>query len=235
MKFLIGSSFFERGAGGVEFRREFARIWALQMAKTRPLPARVVIVNEGGSGPGFVAGQERGWFDQISLTGNLGHIGAHLNGSMNFEFTGWSASMLACAMLAYTDESDFIYVEEDCLCFGDWVNRIYADLGAGKMIFGRKHQSAPWMPCSQSLFLVKHDFIPTFVASYLAMGRDGVIGNLGEDKFVKLEEKFGGDIVKRFTFGYDRERPINWEDPVFYAQQWRPEELEEGRRRGMIP
>jgi hypothetical protein len=235
MKFLIGSSYFSRGANGEKFREEFAAIWASRMKATVPEPSRIVIVSEGGSQVNHDTALERHGMDVVNLTGNLGHIGQHLNGSVRHEFTGWSASMLACAMIAYTDESDFIYVEEDCLCFGPWVQQMYTDLGDGSMIFGRKHQSEPWMPCSQSLFLVRHAFLPKFVATYLAMGRDGKIGNLGEDKFVKIEELYGPDIVKRFSFGYDRERPIGWEDPVFYFQQPKQEDIDEARRRGLIP
>jgi hypothetical protein len=231
IRFLIGSSFFDRGKFGTPYRREFARQWSASIKRLSPAPSRVVIIAEGASkrpdcGDGF---------DVLTLTGDLGHCGQHLNGSKLHEFTGWSASMLAGAMLAYTDESDFVYVEEDCLIFGPAVRAMYADLGDGCLIFGRKHQSHPWMSCSQSLFLVKHAFIPTFVSTYLRMGKDGKLGNLGEEKFVKMQEQFGPSIVRQFTFGYDRERPVNYDDPVFYMQQISPEELTELQNRKLIP
>ena len=142
--------------------------------------------------------------------------------------------MLAGAMLAYTDESDFIYVEEDCLAFGPWVDRLYEDMGEAVMAFGLKHQSPPWMPCSQSLFIVRHSFIPTFVSTYLRMGRDGDVRTLGEQKFVIMEQQYGPTLIRRMSFGVDRERPIPWGAEVFYFQQPTKAELEEAATLGLI-
>ena len=85
---------------------------------------------------------------------------------------GWSASVLALAMVAYNDEADFLYTEADCLAFGPWVAQMYTDLGDGDIVFGGPMKSEPWMPRAQSLFLVRHKAIPLFVAKYLTMGND---------------------------------------------------------------
>jgi hypothetical protein len=171
--------------------------------------------------------------DVVSLSGDLGHIGSHLNKSVGYEFTGWSASMCALAMLAYTDCADFIYKEEDCLAFGPWVERLYADLGDKDLVFGRRMTSPPWQLCSQALFLCRHKFIPTMVSEYIALGRDGELGNTGENKFCKIEQKYP-KRVGRHSLMCDRERPIPWDDPVWYAQQWKDDELDEARRRNLI-
>lgn len=226
-RFLLGSSYFH---GGHANREAFARIWNWNNQRLDMMPSRTVIVAEAGSIPPIRSAEA----DVIHLSGDLGHIGSHLNGSVNYEFTGWSASMCALAMLAYTDCSDFIYKEEDCLAFGPWVERMYADMGDRDFVFGHAMRSAPHQLCSQSLFLVRHRFIPTMVSEYLALGKDGHVNNTGENKFYKIEQKYGSRRVARLTFGVDRERPIHWEAPVFYAQQWSDAELDEAKRRGLI-
>lgn len=169
----------------------------------------------------------------IDLVGNLGHVGDLLNGSKPYEFCGWSSTVLALAMIAYSGECDLLYKEQDCLAFGPWVEQMYADMGDGDMVFGRKMNGPPWMPSAQSLFLIRHGFIPQFVSRYLAMGKDGDYANLPETKFANLEGLFPGRI-RRLSFGYDRERPINFDDPVWYAQKFSPAELEELKRRNLI-
>lgn len=43
-----------------------------------------------------------------------------------------------------------------------------------------------------------------------------------------------GGVVKEFSFGYDRDRSVNFDDEVFYLQHIREEEMEELRKRGLI-
>lgn len=169
----------------------------------------------------------------IRLNGNLGHVGDLLNGGKPHEICGWSAAVLALAMIAYCNESDFIYKEQDCLAFGPWVEQMYADMGDANMVFGRKMKSAPWMPCAQSLFLIRHKFIPEFARNYIALGPENKVDNLPEHKFVKLEEASPKDY-RRLSFGYDRERPITYEDRVFYAQKLTAQEFDELKRRNLL-
>lgn len=226
-RFLIGSSYFD---GGKPFRKEFARIWHWNTLAANPFPSRVVIVAEGGGQIPLISPAT----DVIHLTGDLGHIGQHMSGEKKHEFTGWSSSMLAGAMLAYSDCADFIYKEDDCLAFGPWVEQMYADAGDRQFVFGRRMTSPPRQLCSQSLFMVRHSWIPTFVREYLALGNDGQSDNMGEHKFWKIEQKYGSSVVARLSFGVDRERPIPWDDRVWFAQQWTSEELDEARRRKLI-
>lgn len=230
MRYFLGSSFFQGGRGGATKRQLFSVDWHRNNQKVSPAPSRTVVVCEGGSSLGFV---DPG-VDVIRLTGDLGYCGQLLSGEKKNLFSSWSASMLALAMLAYDDEADFVYKESDCLAFGPWIRKMYEDMGDGEIVFGPKHTSAPWMPASQSLFLVRHRWIPMFVQSYLGMGTDGDPQNLGEAKFQRLEERFGTDKVRRLSFGFDRCRPIQYEDHVFYVQQISDEEMDELRRRELI-
>lgn len=232
MNVLLGTSFFRGGKGGAEFRAEVMGLWCRSVAKLDIQPQRVVVVCEGDSFPPPEVDSHG--FETLMLPGNLGHVGDHLNGTKKHEFTGWSSSMILLAMAAYTAECDFIYQEADCLTFGPIVQRTYDDLGTACIVFGGKMKSAPWMPCAQSWFLVRHSFIPMFVSTYLRAGRDGDPRFLGEQKFLKLEERFGGSLVRRLSFGVDRERPIPWGDPVYYFQQPTREEIDEVKTRGLL-
>ena len=127
-----------------------------------------------------------------------------------------------------------IYKEEDCLAFGDCEDQLYTDMGDGDMAFGRRMTSEPWMECSQSLFIVRHAFIPQMVSAYLGMGKDGDVNNLGERKFQNLEARFGTHRIRRLTFGVDRERPLPFDAPVWFGQQFTNGEMEALKRRNLI-
>lgn len=177
---------------------------------------------------------KHGFGDIVKLSGNLGHVGDLLNSTKKYDFCGWSSSVMALAMIAYAGEADLIYKEQDCLAFGPWIDQMYADMGDGDMVFGRKMTSAPWMECAQSLFLIRHSFIPHFVWQYLGQGKDGDLSNLPETKFSKIEGMNEPGRIRRLSFGYDRERPINFDDKVWYGQKFTPQEFEELKRRKMI-
>ena len=110
--------------------------------------------------------------DYINATGDLGHIHDKAQGKNNHYITGWAGAMLALAMLAYNDLCDFIYQEQDCLAFGDYVGELYKDLGEGMACFGRGLRTMPRMRATQSLFIVRHCHIPLFVRDYLDLGED---------------------------------------------------------------
>lgn len=230
MRFMIGSSFFDGGKNGPEFRRQFARIWSQNVAEVKPAPTRVVIISEGGS-----QRPECGIdTDVVHLTGDAGHCEQLVRGERDNEFSGWSASMCALAMISYSEMADFVYWEEDCLCFGDCIGQLYRDMGDGYMAFGRKMTSSPWQVCSQSLFIVRHRFLPTFVSTYLGYGGERDPSNLGEAKFVRMEKQFGPRRIRRHSLACDRERPIPWDAAAWHCQQWTPDELKEARRRNLI-
>lgn len=226
MSYIIGS--------GYTGREEFAPIWIANLEKyANPKPDRVVVIAANGKMfPG-------GTVETINLSGNLGHVGDLLDGRKPYTFCGWSVTVLTLALIAYQNESDLIFVEEDCLVFGDWVTKIHEEIGDGKFIFGHKQESEPWMECSQSLFMIRHGFIPTFVTEYLLLGPDNHIGLdynpdlLPERKFVTIESAYP-DECRRLSFGVDRCRPIPFDNPVFYAQRWTPDELQAAREKGLI-
>src|SRR5690606_28699715 len=142
--------------------------------------------------------------NRINLAGNLGHVGDLIHGAKPHKICGWGASVCALAMIAYCAELDFIYKEQDCLAFGPCVSQMYQAMGDANMVFGRRMTTKPNMPCAQSLFLIRHKFIPNFVADYLSLGDESDKANTPEAKFVKIESLHPGK-VRRLSFGYDRE------------------------------
>lgn len=236
MRCLIGSGYVS-GEG----REQFAELWRVNFTNYYPANdyavSRIAIVANGDANrPLATIGYRVEWID---LQGNNGHIGDLINGRKDRDYCGWTSAVCALAMLAYSDESDFVYREQDCLCFGPWLEQLYTDMGDGMMAFGGKMLTEPYMECAQSLFIVRHRFIPEFVAHMLVSGderrkdEEGKEDNLPERKFHRLREKHP-EIVKALSFGVDRERPLPYDSPVWYAQKFTDEELEELRKRGMI-
>ncbi len=180
----------------------------------------------------YIISTERGvtCSNQIICYHNVGHVGDLM--SQNKEgLCGWSASVCALAMIAYNCGKDLIYKEADCLWFGPVVERMYQDCGDRGMVFGAKMNSHPYMPCSQSTFLIKNNFILDFLRGYLFMPNDKDM--MPEEKFARLEGA-SPDRYGRLSFGVDRMRPLPWDAEVWYAQQWSQEELDEAKSRGLL-
>lgn len=218
-KYMIGTGYYEKPETP---RSDFFSIW-FQNTMRHAQPERVVVLANGGSKIDGAPGQ---W---ISMAGNLGHAHDLSEHRKPHVMCGWSAAFVTLAMLAYFDECDFIFKEQDALAFGPWVERLYEEIGTRGMIFGDNKEFA----CSQSVVLIRHAFIPEFVRLYMGTGSEQEKSNECELKFKRLEqanpEQFG-----RFSFGCDRDRPIPYDAEVFYAQQLSGEELAEMKRRELI-
>lgn len=225
MRYLLGSGFHSKPGDG---RIEFLPVWRANVDKYAfPPPCGIKVICTGGQSV-QIAMEEA-----IILSGDLGHFMDLINKKKDFAFNGWMATVLTLAMIAYCDTADFIYLEQDALAFGPWVQKLYSEDEKIGVLFGRKHLSEPWMPCSQSLFLVRHWYIPEFVRLILGEGPQNIDGNLGEHIFARLEERYP-DKWKQFGWGVDRERPIPYDDEVFYCQQIKPEELATLKEKGLL-
>ena len=182
-------------------------------------------------------GQDMGWDPTICKIGasNLGHVHTLIDdakaGKQTHQLCGWSAGILALAMIAYNNCADLVVIEQDCLVFGDVIGQAYRDMGNdGQMVFG----SCRLMGVAQSFFVIKHEFIPRFCQYYLSLWTDSHTTLRPEDKFKRLEAEYGSKIIKRLSFGLDRDRPIDYDAPIFYVQHLTPDELAELKRRNMI-
>lgn len=226
MSYLIGSGYhFKNGKDP-----DFPALWIANINRhADPKPSRIIVISTGGRGLPFV----RDDLQEIVLEGDLGHFMDLVEGRKPHKFNGWTGPVLAAALLAYCDESDFVYLEEDCLAFGPWVKQLYSEIGNAGVLFGHKHQSEPWQPCSQSLFLVRHSYIPEFAKLILQTDSQAKPGELGEHKFERMQQQFP-DQWKFMSFGVDRCRPIPFDAPVFYVQQLHPDEIQQLKERGLL-
>jgi hypothetical protein len=186
-------------------------------------PERVFIVSSGGCKPPNPKG------DWIYLTGDLGGCGALLSGEKPYFTTGCAAVWMIGAWLAYANEMDLIIVEQDCLSFGHWPEVLYSEIGDKGAIFGK----CKTFPASNSLFLVRHRFLPYFVYHFTEQGPENTVQRLSECKFANMVKAYPNDYAW-FSFGYDRDRPFNVTDAVFTVQKLARPELILLRDAGLI-
>ena len=237
MRYLLGSGYFHPAPD----TDAFVELWAANLLRhTQPMPERVVILSVGRSWGAAQASATASIpnLDVVMLDGNCGHVHQLIGKQQPAKphaYCGWSASVLALALIAYNAEADLVYREQDALCFGDYVGEMYRQIGGGEMIFGNYIENGQHrMPCAQSLFLVRHSFIPTFVSTYLSLADDRSVRMLPEQKFANIAMALGPKAVRRFTFGVDRGRPLPYGAPVWYAQKLTAHELAELRARGLL-
>lgn len=219
MKYLIGTGYHCRPG---QTWHEFFPVWYHNTLKFAA-PERVIVLASGGSRIEGAPGQ---W---IEMAGDLGHTHDLSNGRKPYHWCGWSISFVSLALLAYFNECDFIFKEQDVLAFGPWVERMYSEIGNKGMVFGR----AVIAPAVQSLVLCKHDFIPEFVRLYMGTGSEREKRNEGELKFERLERAHP-DLFGRYSFGVDRDRPLPYDADVWYAQHLNGDEIAEIRMRGLL-
>lgn len=157
----------------------------------------------------------------IWLPGNLGHCDEMLYKGRDLFCPGCPATWMSGAWLAYLSECDLLYVEQDCLCFGPWIQQMYADLGDKGMVFGcgKIHKGS-----STSLFLVRHSFIPQWTHDYIAEGKEDIYERLPERKMYRLRQR-QPENYGELSFGCDTDRPLPKDAKVFYAQKFTREEL----------
>lgn len=227
-KFMIGSGYYDGPNSGSDW---FYRIWEKNTVQSFNNYSCVFVlcVDSFKRFPQSYSSH----VELIRLTGNLGHVGQLLSGEKSHRICGWSAAVITLAMLAYTAECDFIYKEQDCLAFGPWIDKLYEELGDAGMIFG----SCKLMPAAQSLFLVKHEYIPIFVKRYLSGEPENTTAWLPEKKFERMERECQQQAVpkvKRFSFPFDRDRPLDFSLPVWYGQKFTKAELLAMRSLGLI-
>lgn len=213
MGILIGSGFYAT-AKDLEARESFLGRWMDNTIDACNLRSdRLVIVDN--SDPGL--SPMSCWRTQvIRVHKNLGHNTDFA--ATHSRLLGWSLSWILPALMAYSERMDFVYKEQDCLAFGDWL----PEIRRGLMSVGRH----PHMPCEQSLFWISRDFIPDFVAAYMAHP-DPDNATVTEDKMMQVAKQFG-DAVQFHDLPFGRERPLTFHrDRPWYAQRWTPEELQQ--------
>jgi hypothetical protein len=190
-------------------------------------PDKLFIVNHGCKRPEMITDNKVCWID---LNYNLGHMGDLLSGKKNHKFSGWAMSVLNGALLAYSNNCDMFYKEQDCLAFGNWIERIYETSNGKSFVFG-KCKTTPHN-VEQSLFFIRNNFLCEFVKDFLSI-EGGDDKTLTEEKFLIIEKKHMEATV-RLDFGYGRDRPFDMNKDVFYIQQEKSLEIKQLKDKGLL-
>lgn len=216
-RYIIGTGFVNNGGPNSPFKNEVMRHWVVNNRRYAN-PRAVFVLSMHGSSFSHPDVKE------INVVGNLGHHDDLIYGRKPHSFSGAAGAILTLAMVAYCDESDFIYKEQDSLCFGPWVERLYSEIGDGDLIIG------PNDPCPSgtALMLMRHNAIPKIVSHYLSSRPEHDANSLVEHHFQEME------FSKRYSFGYDKKRPYNPDDEVFWIQQPNQNDIELLSKKGLI-
>lgn len=148
-------------------------------------------------------------------------------------YTGWMRGFCMGAAYAWNCDADYIYVEQDCLVLGGgWVDKIYET--ARKHNYGR-FVAGPtqYKDCKRvsfaiqvSLVYIPYGLIMPVLAGIASSKNPAPKNAQGNTRaFDEALVASCGVPHAHFDFGYGQQRPIDWDDPILYAQRWTAEEL----------
>lgn len=208
---------------------DFYPIWLENNRKyCSPAPLKTVILSSGDQPHPAI----RDWNTVLIDVGhNHGHIQSNIP---NRQLCGWTAHLFGGMMTAFNFGVDFIFKEQDCLAFGPWVEQLYKDMGDSGMVIGQGLKAHPKITTTNSLLLIKHDYILPFMRDYLSLPWDDNADWMPEKKFAHLFRK-SPDKIKVMSFGVDRDRPMPMDSTYpWYAQQINLEEYNQLKEKGLV-
>ena len=136
------------------------------------------------------------------------------------KYCGWSRAFLMGAFYALMNDMDYVFIEQDVLFRGDIVGTVFQEMEEN----GKTYAHGLWSHryrVEQSLVMIRHLSILRFMNEYMAIrSSDGKMRP--EQKFDEMSKRMN---LHELPFGYGRQRPVNFDDEVFYLQQLSPEEL----------
>ena len=221
MKYIIGTGWWCDGTGkhkgtvsGSDFIRskEFFNVWYYFVNKYTS-PEKIIIVDSASPIRPSIPDDKR--IEFISTDQNYQH--AKLNKT---QFDGWTRSFLLSAYYALMCEADyFIYIEQDCLVIGEhWVEQVIDFMQKNKNTCALGKWEDKY-EIDQSLTVIEKSYIFEAIKKLHEPTRSD-FEKRAEFRFRILDYDF-------LPFGYNRNRPINFNDKTFYAQQWTEDELRE--------
>lgn len=216
-RYIIGTGYVNTFNGVDLFRRELMEYWLRNNLKTSS-PELIFVLSMRGSRFNHED------VNEINIPGNTGQLN-ELISSRKHDFSGASASCLTLAMVAYCNECDFIYKEQDVLCFGNWVEKLYECAGDGAGCMG------PNDPCPSGtgLMLFRHAFIPKIVARYLSSRPEHDQNSLMEHHFHEMH-----DLLRIYSMGFDKKRPVDFDAETFFIHQPSFGDIEILKQKGLL-
>lgn len=181
----------------------------------------------------------------LSLNENGGHAVNHKG-----HFCGWTRSVLMSMTYCLCGDYDYyVYVEQDALLYGDVIENLLSECKEKGIVMGYSKQTA--YPVQVSLFAFRKDKIRGFLSGMYAIPqRDGEFSPENKIglvlslfykpylfRLLSMSDRVASKLFKAFlllpfsrkfnfiTFGYGRERPINFDDSYYYFQQGTADEI----------
>jgi hypothetical protein len=130
----------------------------------------------------------------------------------------WSASVVLPAQYALINKMDLLFIEQDCLVRG--LDKALEFAQGKKICYGDDNFSYAQGWAEHSLLWVSYDYLKTFIHKM----------NDVWDTIQVLEVFFYRAFKEDFTpwpFGFGRKRPIDFSQPILYAQQLKDFEINE--------
>jgi hypothetical protein len=158
--------------------------------------------------------------ENVKLYSLSQNYGAAVDGTSKGVLSGWDRSILLSASISFLDDADyFVYVEQDCVLWGEnIIEDIIDSMGDKKIALGNGIGTP--QPVQQSLVVIKKDYIPTF----LKLEMDNNKENLKTSPEKRYFNQFANDI-KYLEIDYGRKRPIDFNKSQFYIQHLDKNEL----------
>jgi len=125
----------------------------------------------------------------------------------------YHAALLQGTIYAYNNDCNFLWIESDCMIRG--LDKLYNEIQASNIAygFGRSSYNQGW--ASQSVIFVNNKYLSEFI--------NKIIRSNIQKSTIGMPEKIFHEIFKDegylIPYGYDRKRPIKWDDPIFWEQQ----------------
>jgi hypothetical protein len=206
-----------------ELKKKRIQLWEENVMRFAPQCERLVLAVDNAD-PGLKHTQV------IKLPGNLGNYMQVVERQVPYLHQGCTMQFVALAQLAYVNECDFIYQEQDCLAFGDYVQALYDAVSSNGMCVGRMH-ATEW--AAVALMLVRHRFIPEFVRWWSASDPELDRNQLSELKMRRMMDGNVNEIVWH-DLGPERRRPFDPKKLPFYIQQVTWEDIDILKKENLI-
>lgn len=189
----------------------FFDVW-YEFVKRYTNPTKILVVDSASPVRPELSGKD---VEFLSMSRNFLH-----GMTCDTKYGGWTRAFFTGAFYALLNDAEYsVFVEQDCLPVGARViETAIENLGDKQITFsvgGPNHSD-------QSLTILRTAYVMDFARAFFDLPYD--------DREMDTETKFMTVIKEHDSFvalpyGYGRNRPINFKDEMFSAQQWRPDEL----------
>jgi len=223
MSYIIGSGWWCDGTGKHagsanndstdEIRQRGFFDWWYRSVKKVSHPQKIIVVDSASSIKPCLDGKDDVEF--VSLVCNFNQKTEQ--NRFGTPRTGATRAFFIGAFYALMNDVDyFVWVEQDCLLHGVGIIEKALSAGGDKMEISHGMWNHIYK-VETSFIIVKTSIVPHLYDVYLKLP-----GDRPEKRWQQVDECF--DFVE-LPFGYGRNRPINFDDEFFFAQQLTQEEL----------